>query len=149
MSQLNHGPAFGTERAPTKGWFERHKPLAIVLACLALPIFGCLFLGGVLAVATTALRSSGAYQVALTTAEHDPALVAELGAPMRPGWLMTGEVKVHGSDGEASLAIPISGPRGSGKLIVRASKSDGTWRCSQLQADIAGRSTPLDLLATR
>ena len=49
--------------------------------------------------------------------------------------------------GEANLDIPISGPRGSGTIAVRASKSDGKWRFSSLNVLISGRSSPLDLLA--
>jgi hypothetical protein len=147
MSQMNQVATWGTEPAQTKSWFARNKALAIALGCLGVPLLACLFAGGVVTAANVAMRSSGAYQLALSRAEHDPSLLAALGAPLQPGWLTTGNVKVHGPDGEASLAIPISGRRGSGTLNVRASKSAGTWRFSQLQVDIAGRPTPVNLLA--
>lgn len=148
MSQTHHLAA-GTAPAPTKSWFRRHKLLTITLACVAVPLALGLLGATLVAAVSVAVRSSDAYQLALSRAQHDPALIAELGAPLRPGWLTTGEVKVHGSDGEATLAIPISGPRSSGKINVRASKSAGTWRFSQLSVDIAGRPTAVDLLAAR
>jgi len=148
MSQMTPSTMLGTTRPPTKSWFSRHKTLTIVLALSSLLVMACLFIGGVLAVATLALRSSDAYRLALTRAEHDPLVIAALGAPIHPGWLVTGEIKASRSDGEARLAIPVSGPRGSGKLYVQASKSGGTWAFSQLSVDAPGRSAPLDLLAT-
>jgi hypothetical protein len=144
MSSTNDVNAFGKQPAPPQGWFARNKRLTIALGCLGIPL---MFVGAVLTAATVALRSSGAYQLALTTAERDPSLIAELGAPVQPGWLTMGQVKVHGPDGEATLVIPISGPRGSGKLSVHASKSAGTWRFSQLQVDVTGRPMPVNLLA--
>jgi hypothetical protein len=148
MNQMIPMAKWGTEPAPKKSWFARHKLLALALGCLGLMLMGSLFVGGVLTVAVVSLRSSGAYQRALAKAEHDPSVIAELGAPLHAGWLTMGQVKVHGSDGEANLAIPISGPRGAGKINVRASKSAGTWTFSQLDVDITGRSTPVNLLAT-
>jgi hypothetical protein len=94
-----------------------------------------------------ALRSSDAYQLALAAAQREPAVTAVLGAPVRAGWLTTGQINVAGSNGEANLEIPISGPRGSGTIAARANKAAGKWSFTTLNVRISGRSTPLDLLA--
>jgi hypothetical protein len=111
---------------------------------------GSLVLGAVVvSAAFVGLRSSDAYQLALSAATHDPSVNAELGAPVRAGWLTMGRVTVTGPSGDASLAIPISGSRGSGTLNVSAQKSGNRWTFSVLNVDIAGRPTPIDLLTTK
>ena len=130
-----------------KSWFGRNKALTIALGCSALLILGALFVGGILAVVGVAMRSSDPYQLAVTAATHDPSVVAELGAPVQPGWLTTGQINVAGPNGQASLAIPISGPRASGTINVCANKAAGKWTFSCLNVDVHGRASPINLLA--
>jgi hypothetical protein len=120
---------------------------SMALGCGGFIVAIGLFAVGVFALATIALRSSDAYGLALNAATHDPIVIAELGAPLRAGWLSTGQVNLSGSGGDATLTIPISGPRASGTLNVRANKSAGKWSLTQLDVDISGRTAPLDLLA--
>jgi Cytochrome oxidase complex assembly protein 1 len=125
----------------------RNVPVAIGLGCFAVLVLGCLFIVGALTLANVAMRSSEAYQLALAAAQRDPSVAAELGAPVSSSWFTTGQIEVFGSGSEATLEIPISGPRGSGTLAVRATKSAGKWTFSTLNVRISGRSAPLDLLA--
>jgi len=59
-----------------------------------------------------------------------PAVVAKLGSPAR-ALTMTpnGEVSVRtdGIDGDASLEIPMRGPKGSATVIVEARMHDRRW----------------------
>ena len=122
-------------------------PFKIGVGCLGLIVLGCLFFAGVLVIASVAVRSSDAYQLALAAAQREPSVTAALGAPVSAGWLTTGHVNVAGSNGEATLDIPISGPRGSGTIAVRASKSAGKWNFSRLDVSVSGHAAPLNLLA--
>lgn len=146
MNQSNDASS-ATEPAPPKTAGGRHLPLKIGLGCFGVLVMGGLFIAGLLVITTAAMRSSDAYQLALAAAQRDPAITAELGAPVRAGWLTTGQINVSGSSGYANLEIPISGPRESGTIAVRANKSAGKWRFSTLNVRISGRPTPLDLLA--
>lgn len=137
-----------SESPSRAGWVRRNKLLAAGMGCFGLIVAGCLFLAALLVVASVALRSSDAYQLALSTATHHPQAVAELGAPVRAGWLTTGSVSVSGATGEASLAIPISGLRSSGTIRASARKSAGTWAFRVLTVEVPSRATPIDLLAT-
>jgi hypothetical protein len=92
------------------------------------------------------MRSSDAYQVAVSTAVHDSAVLAELGAPVEPGWYMTGQIKVSEAEGHANLAIPVSGSRSSGTLQVVADKVAGKWTFQALSLRVKGRATSIDLL---
>jgi hypothetical protein len=145
MNQSNDVSA--TEPARPKARGGRNLPIKIGLGCFGVVLIGCLLIAGLFVIATAAMRSSDAYQLALAAAERDPSVTAMLGAPVRAGWFTTGQVNVSGSSGEANLEIPISGPRGSGTIAVRANKSAGKWSFSSLNVRISGRSAPLDLLA--
>ena len=147
MTQLNRASSLATVPAQPLGWFGRNKLLAITMGCVGLLVVGSLFAAVVLTIVFTALRSSDAYQLALSAATHDPSVAAELGTPMQAGWFTTGRVTVAGPSGDASLAIPISGSRRSGTINVSAQKSGGRWTFTVLNVDISGRPTPIDLLA--
>ncbi len=91
------------------------------------------------------LRNVGPYTAALERAVSHPALVAELGEPIRGGWSVKGQVRVRGTSGTADLAIPVSGPRGEALLRARARLADDEWILEELSATLPdGRS--LDLL---
>jgi hypothetical protein len=143
VNQANHGASSATP----KGAGARRVPLMIGLGCFGVLVMGCLLIVGIFVIANTAMRSSEAYQLALAAAQREPSVTAVLGAPVRAGWLTTGQVNVAGASGDASLEIPISGPRGSGTLAVRAHKSAGKWSFSSLNVRVSGRATPLNLLA--
>lgn len=147
MNQSNDAASSATEPARSKAAGSRNVPLAIGLGCFGVLVMGCLFIAGVFVIASAAMRSSDAYQLALAAAQREPSVVARLGTPVRAGWFTTGHTSVAGPRGEASLEIPISGPRGSGTVTVRANKSAGKWSFSCLSVAISGRSTPIDLLA--
>jgi hypothetical protein len=147
MMQLNRAPSWPGMPAKPVGWSGRHKQLAIAMGCVGLLVVATLLGGGILVtVAFAALRSSDAYQLALSAAMHEPSVAAELGPPIQAGWFTTGHVTVAGPSGDASLAIPISGSRGSGTLNVSAQKSGGRWTFSVLNVSISGRPAPIDLI---
>ena len=148
MIQMNRASSLATVPAQPLGWFGRNKPVAIAVGCVGLLVVASLLLGGMLlTIAFAALRSSDAYQLALSAATHDPSVAAALGTPVQAGWFTIGHVTVSGPSGDASLAIPISGSRRSGTINVSAQKSGGRWTFSVLNVDISGRPTPIDLLA--
>ena len=58
---------------------------------------------------------------------------------------MTGSVQSTGPSADASLAIPLSGPKDAGTLYVEGRKSAGVWRYSVLEVEVesTGRRIPL------
>jgi hypothetical protein len=92
------------------------------------------------------LRTSEATRLAVTTAEANPALAEQLGRPLKTGWLISGNIEVQPGSGHAELAIPIYGPKGSGRLYAEARKQAGLWHLSMLQFGTNGSIERLDLL---
>ncbi len=146
MNPVSEGAPPAPERAARNPRVLLSVPQAMGLGCLGVIVVGVLFLGGLFVFITAAIRSTDAYQLAVSTAQHDPSVLAALGAPVEPGWTTTGQVDVTGAGGRANLTIPISGPRGAGTINVRADKTGGKWIFSTLAVQVEGRPTPLDLL---
>jgi len=96
------------------------------------------------------IRSSTVYHSSLNEACASDAVAKAIGRPIQAGWFNLGEV-VQSSDGRgrAKLTIPISGPKGKGKLKIDAVRSSGNWRFLILQfTDDRGGDTA-DLLRER
>ena len=120
------------------GWWQRNWKWCVpVLAAVLLTLFVALALGGV-ALLLGAIKSSVAYQQALTRAQSDPAVIAALGEPIRAGWFVQGNISTSGASGEADLAIPLDGPRADGTLYVVAEKRAGEWRYETLAVNVDG-----------
>jgi len=73
------------------------------------------------------MRASDPYQKALRRAQNDPRVIAALGTPVKAGFFVSGSINVKNHDGDAKLDIPISGPKGTAKLHVTATKTAGRW----------------------
>ena len=69
-----------------------------------------------------------------------------LGEPVEAGLLVSGSVSIEGSSGEADLAIPISGPKGSGTVFVVGARQTGEWKLSTLEVEINSSGERIDLL---
>ena len=92
------------------------------------------------------MRSSGAYQDALRELRKHPAAAEALGEPIEEGWMRKGSILTEGRSRLARLAIPVSGPKGTGMLYVEAVEYPGEWRMQLLQLAPASGAR-IDLLA--
>jgi hypothetical protein len=92
------------------------------------------------------IKSSDVYQEALAKARSNPAVVRELGEPIKPGLLLSGSINVSGDSGNADLKIPVSGPKKSGAVYAVAVKRLGKWDFSALEVEIEGETNRINLL---
>jgi hypothetical protein len=104
------------------------------------------FLASIFLVVFGAMRSSGAYQIAISRARESPEVVEALGEPVEAGWFISGNINVSGPSGDASLSIPVSGPRGAGTIYLVAEKIAGEWVFERLEVELEGSGERLDLL---
>jgi Cytochrome oxidase complex assembly protein 1 len=94
---------------------------------------------------TGTFRSSPVYLDAIQAVQSDPQVVQSLGTPIQSGWLVTGSIEEQGLSGDASLVIPISGPRGSGSLYASAREGNGKWQFYTLAVQIDGHDQVIEL----
>jgi hypothetical protein len=135
-------PGF-TPTAARKGWFVRNWKWLV-------PTFLIVFFGLPLALIGTvfaAMKNSDVAKEALLHAQANPLLVQKLGKPIEAGWLVSGSINVSGSSGDADLAVPISGPKGQGKIYVTARKGVGAWEYQVMLATVEGSDQRINLLS--
>ena len=122
-------------------WLQAHWKLVLAAAvglalCAPIAIFA-------------SLRSSDVVKLAVATAGSNPALADRLGRPLDTGWFVTGKLEVTPASGHAELAIPVSGPKGSGTLYAEGHKRAGIWHLEMLQFGSERSNERLDLLHDR
>jgi len=79
----------------------------------------------------------------------DRQVISVLGEPIEAGWFVTGNIKLKGIEGVANMSIPVSGPKGSGTVISRSIKKDGSWVIFLLVLRVNGDPTPIVLINKR
>jgi Cytochrome oxidase complex assembly protein 1 len=104
------------------------------------------FVGSILVIVFSTMKSTDVYKEALARAKADPAVIEALGLPVKDGFLVSGNTNVNGASGESNLAIPISGPKGKGTIYVSANKSLGQWNYSGLVVEVGQTHQRIDLL---
>jgi TonB family protein len=123
-------------------WIVPTGCLGLILACVAI-------VAGIFFFVISTVRSSDVYQQALEKAKSNPEVVAELGEPIKEGWLVRGSIESNGLWRHAKFSIPISGPKNSGTIYAEASMSLDVvdkWRFTTLEVEVQGRPDRIELL---
>jgi hypothetical protein len=105
----------------------RRRNASILLSLFLFPV---LFLAALYVFQRESLKRAAA-DSAIYAAETSPALAAQIGLPIEPGWPVKGQVIARDGFGNADLEIPISGSRGKGKLMAWLQQEHRRWHpCS-------------------
>lgn len=91
-------------------------------------------------------RNSEVYKQAMAQASASWQVRDQIGEPIKAVWFIFGELKLGGSTGHANFSIPISGPRGKGRIRVVANKNE-VWRFTSLQVYVQGQRQVIDLIS--
>ena len=129
-------------------WLERNVKWLLPAAILGSVMLVAASVVGLAHIILSAFRASDPYIHALALAKQSDSVVAALGGPVQDGWLTTGSISSSGSSGQASLAIPISGPSGSATIYVEARKSTGAWRYRDIVVELKETRERIDLLGS-
>lgn len=131
--------------APPPDWFQRNWKWALPLGCGTMVVLFLSVTVGLAFVVFASLRSSDAYAGAMERVRAHPEAIEALGAPIEAGWLVTGNISVSGPSGNAQLAIPVTGSKGTGAVYVNATKEAGVWVYERLELQVEGGER-IDLL---
>jgi len=119
----------------------------IGFGCLALAVagvigFGCLIFG-----VTKLLKSNAPYKDSIAAAQSNPDVIDALGEPVKPGFFLTGSLNINNGVGDVSFQIPVSGPNGSGTILVEGDRPSGSsnWNYTTWELDVKGSSDPIPL----
>jgi len=133
---------------PKPNWWTRNWKWFVPLGCFTVALLFLVFVGSIVLIVFSAMKSTDVYKEALARTKADPAVTEALGSPIKDGFLVSGNTNVNGASGESNLAIPISGPKGKGTIYVSATKSLGRWIYSGLVVEVSGTHERIDLLQT-
>ena len=131
---------------PTPNWWTRNWKWFVPTGCFTVVLLLVVFVGSILFVVFSAMKSTDVYKDALARAKADPAVIQAMGLPIKDGFLVSGNTNVNSASGESNLVIPISGPKGKGTIYVSASKLLGQWKYSGLVVEIRQTHERIDLL---
>jgi hypothetical protein len=138
-------PAAPPPPMPQPNWFGRNWKWVVPVGCL-LPV---LFVGGcalmVFFFATSMMKQSEAYKIALARVQANSAVVEAIGSPISQTGIVSGNSNVNGAAGEANLSIPLSGPKGKATLYVEAKKSADRWFFQTMVMKIEKTGERIDL----
>ena len=95
--------------------------------------------------ATSMMKQSEAYKIALARAQANSAVVEAIGSPISQTGIVSGNNNVNGATGEANLSIPLSGPKGKATLYVEAKKSADQWFFQTMVVKIEKTGERIDL----
>ena len=133
--------------ADRRNWWDRNWKWFVPTGCLTVLV---LFAGAILSIVMLAMgmmKQSEAYAGAMRAARAHPALEAAIGAPLEEGRWFSGNFEETGPSGKASIAIPLTGPRGAATIYVEATKSAGQWHYDVLVAQVEASGERIDLQA--
>ena len=131
---------------PPKSWWSRNWKW-LVPVCVGAPVLVCGgFVSLLISLVFGFIKSSEPYGQAMYTARTDTAVIAAMGTPIEDGFFVTGNIEVSPSSGYADLAIPISGPRGTGTIYAEAEKVQGEWYFDTLGVAVEETDQWIDLL---
>ena len=140
----------------SQSWWMKYGVWSVLGACLAcvlmIPLvlvgaavaFGVVVAGAV----SKGIKTSEPYTLALAKARANAAVIETLGEPITDGPMPSGSIKSNGGSGEVDLAIPVSGPRGSGTIYVVARQEAGVWTYSTLAVAVGGQEKCINLLSS-
>ncbi|MCA1618831.1 MAG: TonB family protein [Acidobacteria bacterium] len=124
-----------------KGCLGRNWKWMLPVGCLGLILGVVALVVGIFFFAMSAMKSSEVYQGGLKAAQAHPAANERLGEPIKDGWFVKGNINLNAAGGNANFEIPLSGPKKTGTLFVRAVSPDGTWMYERLDLAVEGGET--------
>ena len=133
---------------PKQSWIQQNWKWALPLGC-GVPVLCIIFVGLILAGILAFIKNSEVYSTALTAAQSNERAIQILGEPISDGWFVDGNIETNTTNGvksgEANLRIPVSGPKGSGTIIVDASIISGEWWYHQMELVFDSEEPSIDL----
>jgi len=132
--------------SPRPNWWMRNWKWFVPVGCFSIALLFVAFVGSVVLIVFSAIKSTNVYKDALAQAKAHPAVIEVLGSPITDGFLVSGNTNVNGASGEANLSIPVSGPKGKGTIYAAATKSLGRWNYSGLVLEIEKTHQRINLL---
>lgn len=137
------------EENKDKNWVQKNWLWAIPTGCIGLVTCCFLVILGFFAFFVSIIQNSDIYQQSMSTLRENERAKILLGEPVESGWLIVGNIETNFDNGVesgfADLKIPVSGPDGSGKMVIVATNRDGRWNYDQFELQMDDGFETVDL----
>ena len=120
--------------------------LWVGIGCGVLIVGIVAFIAFLVFVVGTAMRANTPYKDGLARAQADPRVIEALGAPVEPGWFVSGNISTSGPSGTCDINIPLKGSKQKGSVHVVGMKEGGRWSYQRMIMT-PDRGDPIDLLS--
>ena len=122
---------------PRPNWWKRNWKWFVPMGCFTVALLFLVFIGSILVIVFSAMKSTDVYKEALARAKADPAVIEALGSPIKDGFLLSGNTNVNGASGESNLHFPSPVPREKEQFTCRqiSHSGDGIIRGSSWKSD--------------
>ncbi|NNE91149.1 MAG: hypothetical protein HKN23_05840 [Verrucomicrobiales bacterium] len=115
--------------------------------CLGLLTVAVLGIGGCFYGIIALLKENQPYKDGVAAVQASAEAKAALGDPIKPGFLPSGNISINGENGEAAMAIPVSGPNGKGTVHVIGKLAAGAWSYETFELEVEGQTDRIPLAA--
>ena len=114
------------------------------IGCFVIIVLAVIAAIGIALGVFTIIKKTDVYKQARDKACNDPRVIAALGEPVRPGFIVTGSVKIDQNGGTANVHFPVKGSKGSAKVDAEATYDGSKWNYSKLLVS-PDNGPPIDL----
>ncbi len=126
------------ELVPQPSWWKRNwKWVVPVGGCLTILVLIVVFITTVFFGVTKIMEDSQPYEYAFELINQDEELIGILGTPIEKDGMVQGNINWINGNKSAKMAIPISGPKGTGTLFIDATGKGETWNYHEIRVEVA------------
>jgi hypothetical protein len=138
-----YGQPPGQAPAQQRSWFSRNWGWLLGCGCLSVLVGGALVVLLIVMLVFSAIKSTDVYKASLQQVQNSPAAQQQLGTPIVDSYYVGGNVNIQNNSGAADLQFPVSGPKGSGTVKVKATLTNGRWSITSLVLEVNGQPAPV------
>ena len=125
------------ELIPQPHWWKRNAPWAVpVGGCLTILILLGVTVGSIFFGVTSIIDDSIPMEYALEKINSDPEIIKLMGSPIEKNGMVQGEFNLINDEKSADIKAPISGPKESGTLFIKATAKGDNWTYHEIRVVI-------------
>lgn len=135
-----------TQLEAHKTWWQRNRKWFVPTGCLSLIALAVIFIVAIFFTVTTMMKKSTPYIESYEAATTNSYVIDRLGEPIEQNGMLQGNISITNNTGEATISIPLEGPKGTGTIYVSANKYNETWTYSKMSIYIDSTQETINLL---
>ncbi len=125
------------ELIPQPSWWKRNWPWVLpVGGCLTILILLGVTIGSIFFGITSIMDDSIPMEYAIEKINTDPEIIELMGSPIEKNGMIQGEFNLNNDEKSADMKVPITGPKESGTLFIKATAIGDKWTYQEIRVVI-------------